>query len=151
MSIPRFSPFPLPLSALTLLPALAGCPSPAVTTEPVPNGDFSFYMADPADVTADAMAISVDTDALTLAVTLQDGSVVNETLVAHAADALYTDCYTNSSHATMDTYDVVGDPILVDGVALQSPVLASKCGGRPMLGEWSSSGASFAGVILYFE
>ena len=138
--------------AALILPFAAGCfDAAAVATQPVPQGDFAFAFADPEDVVADQMAISVDTEALGLVVTLQDGSTVESALELLAADASYTDCYTNTSHATMDTYDVLGDAIVVDGEALQSPVLTSKCGSRPMLGEWSAESSTFDGVILYFE
>lgn len=125
---------------------LTACPGEIL---PLPDGDFEFSRAEP-DGTAGALegTLSVDTEALTL--TFTDADAVQEwNLVPHEASDLYTDCYTNYTHATMDTYDIAGD-VTLGGVAIERPVLTSMCGGDLLVGTWSVDGGTFDGTIFYF-
>lgn len=136
----------------TLLPVslllLTACVDEKVL--PVPDGDFTFSMAEP-DGTAEALdvVLSIDTEGLLLSLTDADGAVQEWDLVLHDADDRYTDCYTNYTHATMDAYSVDGSVVLAD-VTLEQPVLTTKCGGDVMLGAWAADGGAFDGPIFYF-
>lgn len=131
--------------------ALSACES--VSEMQVPEGTFVLSGLSESEEDLSGLGVVtmiIDREALTVTIELEDGSEQVADLLLRDRSEWEADCYTMSSHALTEVYDVDTDSLSLGSVEVELPVLTAKCGGRPLLG--SDGGAeTFEGPVYVFD
>lgn len=142
-----------PLLAVTLF-SLVAC-NDSVDEQTVPEGTFvlsslSDGQLDETMPAAGSVTLVIDRAALTLTVQVEGADDQVADLLLRDKEEWEADCYTMSSHALTEVYDVDVESLDLDGYSLELPVLSAKCGGSPLLGA-DGGDETFAGPVFVFD